>query len=83
MERGDQLRAAIVVDPPAQAGDRIFVCSSVLRGERAERDDDLRLDRRNLPEEERLALLDLVRLGVAVVRRPALQHVRDVDVARG
>ena len=50
--------------------------------ERAERHDHLRLDDVDLPEEERLAGLDLVLLGIAVLRRPALDDVRDVHVAR-
>ena len=48
-----------------------------------ERGDDLRADQLDLPEEVRLALLDLVRQRVAVPRRPALEHVRDVDVRAG
>ena len=39
-----------------------------------------RPDQLDLPEEMRLAGLDLLRLGVTVARRPALEHVRDVDV---
>ena len=35
----------------------------------------------DLPEQERLARRDFVRLRIAVARRPALDHVRDVDVA--
>ncbi len=53
-----------------------------VRGERAERDDDARTDRVDLREEERLARGDFVRLGLAVAGRAALDHVRDVDVAR-
>ena len=34
----------------------------------------------DLPEQERLALLHFVGLGIAVARRPALDHVGDVDV---
>ena len=43
-----------------------------LRRERAERDDHLRLDRVDLLEQERLAGRDLVRLGIAIAGRPAL-----------
>ena len=39
-----------------------------------------RLDQLDLLEEMRLAGLDLLRLRVAVARRPALEDVRDVDV---
>ena len=46
----------------------------------AERRHDLRLDQLDLAEEVALAGLDLVRSRVAVARRPALEHVGDVDV---
>ena len=51
-----------------------------LRREVAERRDELRLDQLDLPEEVRLARLDLVGLRIAVPRRAALDHVGDVDV---
>ena len=34
----------------------------------------------DLPEQERLALLDFVGLGIAIAGRPALDHVGDVDL---
>src|SRR5450759_5001817 len=46
----------------------------------AERGDDLGVDEPNLLREERRARRDLDRDGVAVVRRPALEHVGDVDL---
>src|SRR2546425_7644803 len=48
--------------------------------ELAERDDHLGGDQLELAEEEGVAARDLVGLGVAVLRRPALDDVRDVDV---
>src|SRR5207247_4062176 len=48
-----------------------------LPGELAQADDDLRPDGADLPLEERLAAQDLVGLGVAVLRRPAFDHVSD------
>ena len=42
--------------------------------------DDARLDQLDLPEQVRLAGLDLVGLRVAVPGRPALEHVGDVDL---
>ena len=80
MEGRDQLRAAVVEHAAAQPRDRLVGPQQRLRRELAERDDHLRLDDVDLPEQERLAGLDFVRLGVAVLRRPALDHVRDVDV---
>src|SRR5215204_4835997 len=70
MERGNQVRAAILVDAAAHPRDRILALQQRARGEGAERDDDLRLHRRNLMEEERLALLHFVGLWIAVVGRP-------------
>ena len=55
VERRDQLRAAVVVDAAAQAGDRVLGLEQRLGRERAERDDDLRLDGIDLLEQERLA----------------------------
>ena len=81
MERRHQLRAAVVEDPAAQARDRIVAsCSSVCAANVPSATIDLRLDRVDLAEEERLAGRDLVRLGIAVARRPALDHVGDVDL---
>src|SRR5688572_14521473 len=81
MERRDQLRAAVLVNAPAQARDRLLRLQQRFRRKRAERHDDLRTDAVDLPEEEALAGLDLVRVRVAVPWRPALDHVGDVDVA--
>src|SRR5262249_38853050 len=64
----------------AQPGDRRVRAEEGLRGELAEGHDDRRANRVQLCLEERLAGLDLVRLGIAVPRRPALHHVADVDL---
>src|SRR6185503_12207161 len=48
--------------------------------ELAKRDDHLRLHGIDLTKQERLALLHFVRLGIAVARRSALDHVGDVHV---
>ena len=45
--------------------------------------DDTRLDQLDLPEEIRLARLDLVGHGIAVAGRAALDDVRDVDLGAG
>src|SRR5690242_15046772 len=83
MERRDQLRAAKLVHPPAEARNGIQRAQQRLRGELAEGDDDLRLHDFNLSEEERFAAVDLVRLGIAVARRTALDDVGDVDAGAG
>src|SRR6266540_897814 len=60
--------------------DPMGLAGQELRGEVPERRDQLRLDQLDLAEEVRLAGLDLVRLRIAVARRAALDHVRDVHV---
>ncbi len=54
-----------------------------LRRELAERDDHARADDLDLAEQERLAGRHLVRLGIAIARRAALDHVGDVDLLAG
>src|SRR5262245_33028526 len=80
MKSRHQLRATIRVDAPAKPRDRIERPKQRLRAELPERDDHLRADDVDLLEEKRLAGFDLVLLGVAVLRRTALDDVRNVDV---
>src|SRR5256886_11735943 len=42
--------------------------------------DDFRLDQRDLPEQVTLAGLDLVGLRIAISRRAAPEHIRDIDL---
>src|SRR2546430_16689570 len=42
--------------------------------------DDFRLDQRDLPEQITLAGLDLVGLRIAISRRAAHEHIRDIDL---
>ena len=78
---GRHHRDAFVLAPlAAQPGDRRLLAQERLSGELAERDDHLRLHRAELPLEERLAGEQFVGLGIAVVRRAALDGVADVDV---
>src|SRR2546430_13024960 len=42
--------------------------------------DDFRLDQRDLPEQVTLAGLDLVGLRIAISRRAAHEHIRDIDL---
>src|SRR5436190_1338734 len=80
VEGRNQLGAAEIEDAAAQARDRVVAPEQRLRGERAERHDHARADGVDLLEEERLARRDLVRLGIAVPRRAAFDHVGDVDL---
>ena len=61
-------------------GDPVLLAGEELGREVPERCDDARLDQRDLPEEMRLARLDLVRHRIPVPGRPALERVRDVHV---
>ena len=80
MERGHQRNADVLAPLSAEPGDRRIGPEQRLRRELPEGDDDLGPDRVQLRLEEGLAGLDLVRLGVAVARRPALHDVADVDL---
>ena len=51
-----------------------------LGGEAPERDDDARGQQLDLPQQKRGAAGDLERLRIAVARRPALEHVGDIDL---
>src|SRR5262245_56172399 len=77
---GHEHRVAILVFAAAQSRDWIVRLQEALRRELAERDDHLGFHRVDLAQQERFALLHLVGLGIAIVRRTALEHVGDVDV---
>src|SRR6516164_713884 len=80
VESRDEPGALEIVDAAAEARDGIVAPEQRLGRERAERHDHLRPDRGDLLKQERLALLDFVRLGVAVAGRAALDDVGDVDL---
>src|SRR5262249_37249744 len=75
-----QLGTAVFVDAAAPAGEWRQRQQQRARRERAQRDDDLRLDDVDLLKQKGLARLDLVLLRITVLRRPAFDHVRNVDV---
>jgi hypothetical protein len=80
MVGNDQRQAGIGVHAPAQAGDRGVGGEQRLRGEAPHREDQLGLDEVDLRVQVRRAPRDLLRLRIAVARRPALEHVADIDV---
>src|SRR5262245_41887918 len=80
MERRNQLGAAVVENTAAKAGNRVEGSQQRLRAELAERDDHFRPDHVDLLKQKGLAGGNLVRFGIAILRRPALDDVRDVDV---
>jgi hypothetical protein len=65
---------------PVDAGDAALGAGQQLGGEVAEGADHAWLDQLHLPVQVGLAGVDLALLGVAVARRPALEHVGDEDV---
>ena len=74
-ERHLLLLAVHARDPERAAGEE-------LRGEVAERRDDARPHELDLAEEVRLAGGDLGLERIAILRRPALEHVREIDRLR-
>jgi len=80
MKCRDELGPAVFEDTPPQARDRVERAQQRLGAELAERHDHLRFDDVDLLKQKRLARLDFVRLRVSVLRRTALDHVRDVDI---
>ena len=91
VERGRRVVERVERDPvaaerrpparlPVDARDPERLAREELRGEVAERRDELSARSARSAEEVRLAGLDLVGLRVAVPGRAALDHVRDVDV---
>src|SRR5262245_4094688 len=80
MEGRHQLDAVEIEPLAAQPGDRGLGAQQRLGRELPERDHDFGSNQLDLPAQEGLARVDLVGLGVAVPRRPALDDVADVDV---
>src|SRR5688572_25506214 len=73
----DQRDAMIAMDGPAKLADRELGVQQRLRGEGAERDDDLRADQLELLDEVRAAGDHFLRQRIAVARRPVLEDVAD------
>src|SRR3990172_9709730 len=80
MKGRHQLDAMIAVPVAAQFGDRNFALQQGLHGELSQRDDDLRSNEIDLFLQERFAGRHLVRLRIAVLGRPALDHIGDINV---
>ncbi len=72
--------ALVLTHAAAQARDGLGRLQQPVGAELAETDQHARTDRPDLLLEERLAGQDLGRLGIAVLRRTALDHVRDEHV---
>src|SRR5262245_61859546 len=80
MESGDHSHPIDVMEFTAKPRDRRGASQERLSGKFPETADDLRANRRNLTLQERTASKNFVRLGIAVVRRPAFQDIADIDI---
>src|SRR5262245_29261307 len=80
MVGGHHADAVALAQPAPDARDWLGRPQQPLPRELPESHDHPWLDGSDLALQEGLAAQDLVRLGVAVARRPALDHVRDVDL---
>ena len=83
MVRGHQGNALVVVILIAQAAHGLVAAEQGLRGKAAQGADDAGLDDFDLALEIRLALLDLIGLGVSVIGRAALEYVADINLVAG
>src|SRR5215218_1624076 len=76
----DERDAVVPVDRAAELADGELGVEERLGRERAERDDDLRLDQLELAHQVGAARLDLFGAWIPVPRRPMLEHVRDEHI---
>ena len=79
----EDAEAARMLQGSMQPRDSHLGLQDELRGELAERHDEVGHDGSRLFAQERRAQLDFLRPGVAISGRAAFQHVRDVDVVAG
>src|SRR5262249_499717 len=82
MIRNDERRVQLAEGgpPAAQPRERRVGSEQVLGGDTADTEDDLGLQERDLPQQIRQARGDLLRPGIPVVRRTALEDVGNVDI---
>src|SRR5262245_46168947 len=80
MERGNHANSIDIVEPSTQLGYRRRSLHDGLRRKCSETANHLGTDHCELPAEKWIACADFVRLRIAIIRRPALQDVADVDV---
>ncbi len=76
----DDLERSQAVDPSPELAHRGLGAEHVVGGMQSERDHDARVHELDLAVEERRAELLFLGPRIAVLRRPALEDVRDVDV---
>src|SRR6266513_608403 len=80
MEGRDQHGRAVRVHAPTQAADRLLGAEQALRGDAAEREDHLGLQRAELRREYRGARRELLALGISIAGWAALDRIRDKHV---
>src|SRR5262245_5601525 len=82
MKRGHQFDSMIAMPVSSQFCDRCFGLQKRLHGKLTQGDNNLRSNEINLLLEERLAGRDLIRLRIAIFRRPELHHITDITDRR-
>ena len=80
MEQGKQHEFLQIKRLPAYSRNPDLALQKCLRRPIAQRTDQLRPNHGDLLQEKRFAGLDLLRFGVAVIRRAAFDHIGDVDI---
>src|SRR5262249_22831822 len=80
MESRNHAHSVEVEKLPAQPRDRRGRLKHRLRSESAKAADDLWTDGRELPFHKGITGGDFIRFRIAIVRRPALEDIADVDV---
>src|SRR5262245_11510862 len=80
MECGDDSYAIHIEKFSAQLGNRRLRLKNRLRSKRPETAHNFRSDRGELFLHKRIARRDLIRFRIAILRRPALKDIADVDV---
>src|SRR5215475_5773444 len=80
MKRGHQFDSMIAMPVSSQFRDRRFGLQKRLDGKLTQGDNNFGPNEINLLLEERFAGCDLIRLRIAIFRRPALNHISYINV---
>jgi hypothetical protein len=80
MKGGNDANAIHIDESAAQFRNRCWRLEDRLRGKRSETADDFRANDGKLLFQKWITRSDFVRLGISIVRRPALQDVADVNI---
>ena len=80
VERGNDADSVHIEKFAAQLRNRRRSLEDGLRGKGAETADDFRFDGGELPSKKWITSGNFIRLGIAIVRRPAFENVADIDL---